>query len=689
MAFPTSYSDSTLVNTDVVRDANPGADSLKYRGLLKEIDNGLGIRDMEKLKYLCQDLGVAPRKFESMTRGIYLFTELEKLALITADDISLLVDLMKAINRYDLVKKLKSWSSKEGTLAHRLSGYRRLMLRISDSLSRDEREQFTFYLSGGDSPLPVADIEESKTLLQLFSLMEKYTLIGPGDVDYLSNIMKSIGSVAIVKEIEKYQASESSSSVPNMQSSISPSFQQHQGGGMAYHTGNTGNTRSNSAPTLQGYMQNPTWYGQGQHGVPPQYQQQHPHHTYPQEQPYHNLPPQQYQQVQQQASPPSGQQHWQQQAIKREPEDTTSSATSSLTIGPERPKWYYEAVNKYGSARADDLWEKVVQRMRVDDARKKMQEMKIREQRSSDSSTPSIKTEPEEQEEMEASVSRNLPLEAIEDTTSSSESQQTDTSADDGHRIVPAQTATVRPQTDDIILPKYNMTRLPRGLCIIFNAEHFHRKTKLDDRKGTEKDVEALQNTFYNRLKFKTCVKKDPTARDYVTCLTEIAAMDHTNFDCFVCIILSHGCKGRVYGTDGDSVAIDDLTNLFRGAYVKSLVSKPKLFFIQACQGREAQEAVDIQQDSTPSIPNESDTLLSLSTVPGYASNRSISQGTWYISSLCNVINAYYKKVDLLTMLTMVNNLLSQAADREKGKQIGNPSHTLRKQIYFNQGLGD
>lgn len=75
--------------------------------------------------------------------------------------------------------------------------------------------------------------------------------------------------------------------------------------------------------------------------------------------------------------------------------------------------------------------------------------------------------------------------------------------------------------------------------------------------------TEALLNTFQNNLKFKTYVKKDPTAREYVACLKQIADMDHTKFDCFVCVILSHGCKGSVFGTDGEKVSIDALTGMY------------------------------------------------------------------------------------------------------------------------------
>ena len=129
-------------------------------------------------------------------------------------------------------------------------------------------------------------------------------------------------------------------------------------------------------------------------------------------------------------------------------------------------------------------------------------------------------------------------------------------------------------------------------------------------------------------------------------------------------------------------------TGLFRGEYVPSLAGKPKMFFIQACQGTDAQQPVDIEQDTVvATVPNESDTLVSLSTVPGYASNRSQKHGTWFISALCHVLDTCYLKYDLLSMLTMVNFELSRAADLESMKQIAYPSHTLRKQVYFNEGL--
>lgn len=56
---------------------------------------------------------------------------------------------------------------------------------------------------------------------------------------------------------------------------------------------------------------------------------------------------------------------------------------------------------------------------------------------------------------------------------------------------------------------------------------------------------------------------------------------DHSNSASFACVLLSHGGKeGLIFGTDG-SERFEELTKYFKGDRCKSLVGKPKLFFIQ------------------------------------------------------------------------------------------------------------
>lgn len=59
-----------------------------------------------------------------------------------------------------------------------------------------------------------------------------------------------------------------------------------------------------------------------------------------------------------------------------------------------------------------------------------------------------------------------------------------------------------------------------------------------------------------------------------------VSKEDHSQSASFVCVLLSHGDEGVLYGTDS-AVDLKELTGLFRGDRCRSLVGKPKLFFIQ------------------------------------------------------------------------------------------------------------
>lgn len=58
------------------------------------------------------------------------------------------------------------------------------------------------------------------------------------------------------------------------------------------------------------------------------------------------------------------------------------------------------------------------------------------------------------------------------------------------------------------------------------------------------------------------------------------AATDHSQSDCFACAILTHGEEGVIYATDG-TIPITDVVEPFKGHNCRSLIGKPKLFFIQ------------------------------------------------------------------------------------------------------------
>lgn len=151
-------------------------------------------------------------------------------------------------------------------------------------------------------------------------------------------------------------------------------------------------------------------------------------------------------------------------------------------------------------------------------------------------------------------------------------------------------------------------------------------------------------------MHFMVEVRDDLLASDIRKVIKEFAEKDHTKMGAFVCCVLSHGEKGAVLGTDGKPVEIRELTLPF--AECRTLATKPKLFFIQACQGNEGQNGIwtaDGQVNDTEEgtleedahipalrkIPFEADFLIGMATVEQYQSFRHIKDGSIYIQELC------------------------------------------------------
>jgi hypothetical protein len=137
-----------------------------------------------------------------------------------------------------------------------------------------------------------------------------------------------------------------------------------------------------------------------------------------------------------------------------------------------------------------------------------------------------------------------------------------------------------------------------------------------------------------------------------------------------------------------------------------ALAGKPKLFFLQTCQGRDRQQGVpsrnpagpdatnmnysDLETDDTgvclPDVPNEADFLLFFATVRGYVSYRSRSQGSWFVNSMVNNIRQFKDRYDLMTIMSNINaEVAQQSAPVDGGfyKQVPMFHATLRRRIFF------
>ncbi|KFU84965.1 Caspase-10, partial [Chaetura pelagica] len=243
----------------------------------------------------------------------------------------------------------------------------------------------------------------------------------------------------------------------------------------------------------------------------------------------------------------------------------------------------------------------------------------------------------------------------------------------------------------------YKMDGPHRGFCLVINNVNFDGS--LQERKGSCKDAEELKRVF-------TWLGLDVRTYSNLTSLeirdlmrTWQHLQDHKDRDCFICCILSHGESGAIYGKDEELVSIRTIMSHFTAKQCPQLAEKPKLFFIQACQGKEIQRPVHVEADAqipnlssmqqsispSESIPEEADFLLGMATIDGYVSFRHIQQGAWYIQALCSKLELLVPRgEDILSILTEVNEDVGRRVDRlGTKKQMPQPAYTLRRKFIF------
>jgi hypothetical protein len=246
----------------------------------------------------------------------------------------------------------------------------------------------------------------------------------------------------------------------------------------------------------------------------------------------------------------------------------------------------------------------------------------------------------------------------------------------------------------------YNMCHKNRGFCLILENETFsdrHASTRvLGRRYGSHVDAEKAKKVFSN-LGFQVHHHKDLNREQTMAVLKSMSKADHSENDCFACIVLTHGNHGELFAQDG-KYTIDILFRYFLADICSTLCGKPKLFFIQACQGGMLDNGVLVRQtvrDSTDGvsyfkIPTYADFMIAYSTLPGFYSFRNTEKGSWFIRSLCDILQDFHMEFDLLTIMTLVSqrvayDFTSSAATPElsQKKQVPCLTSMLTRRVFF------
>ncbi|KAJ8303749.1 hypothetical protein KUTeg_018672, partial [Tegillarca granosa] len=241
----------------------------------------------------------------------------------------------------------------------------------------------------------------------------------------------------------------------------------------------------------------------------------------------------------------------------------------------------------------------------------------------------------------------------------------------------------------DIMKSKYNspatypMKNRVRGRVLIINNIYFLGKTKntgksLSNRDGSAQDEELITDLF-KQLHFIIVTHRNKTADEMRQIVEEEKSNpDHVNADCFICVIMSHGCHEGIYGVDGDVINLETLSSRFDPKNCPALNEKPKLFFVQACRGGEYWFSSTNQM-----IP-----FYSL--LDSEMSKNPIITGVPTVHSAADFLTAYATppgKNNCQNVNGIVSTGKAKDGDRNTRVTISNFQSFLRKDFYFFPGM--
>jgi len=235
---------------------------------------------------------------------------------------------------------------------------------------------------------------------------------------------------------------------------------------------------------------------------------------------------------------------------------------------------------------------------------------------------------------------------------------------------------------------------------------------KLAERKWSVKDVESLEKTL-DYLEFKVIPCLDSTKSQIEKVLQEQAELDHSESDCFLCVVMSHGNEDKIVTRDNQEMSFEEIMAPIK--LCKTLENKPKLFFFQACRGdnemeiprltrsdsgessSDEQPSNDYQTGENTSDSNElnakkktsiyaeSDLLVYNATLPKHYAYGTEKGGTYFIQSVCDVFweEAYKNLPNNLPLSQMITMINKRVEEREQKIQVAESVNRLKKEVYF------
>ncbi|PAA90657.1 hypothetical protein BOX15_Mlig032996g1, partial [Macrostomum lignano] len=204
------------------------------------------------------------------------------------------------------------------------------------------------------------------------------------------------------------------------------------------------------------------------------------------------------------------------------------------------------------------------------------------------------------------------------------------------------------------------------SVCAVINV---HRIPGREVRVGSEKDVQRLKELFQNSFRYHFCCRIDPDVQEVKKFLKLIKEMMEANkkFSCLVVFVMSHGIEDCIELADGQKLKYwDDIVLPFLDGCMRD---RPKIFFFQCCRGDLLQQAVTsaprevyadgpAPRESPPTSQQDNcDLYVCHATFQGFAAIRVGDSGSWFIQTMCDVLERPIR-MDLECLRMIVTNEL-------------------------------
>lgn len=143
----------------------------------------------------------------------------------------------------------------------------------------------------------------------------------------------------------------------------------------------------------------------------------------------------------------------------------------------------------------------------------------------------------------------------------------------------------------------YNMNHKKRGKAVIFCHENFKKQDGVTPQPkdkqlpGNKVDTEVLVKTLKGMGWDDIEVMMDQELTGITTKMTELKDADHSDADCVLVVVLTHGGEGgTLIDSESNGYSETELWAPFVG--VQSLAGKPKILIKLACRGSKVKHSL-------------------------------------------------------------------------------------------------